>query len=269
MAKAELRGRPSAPRTERLPECTKAEPGPMDVVLYCRTTNSDLRPEGSSRLAALPCRLHRCSTTVESRSAIMLAHDRNPSERPSRYRLSESMSDFPWLERPLPTRSPPPRLRERSFLHSPEPPPTGTPPTRPPPPRLRERPFLPSPSPSLEPRALRLPPRPSSRKRHLVHSFAVLCLVNFLCALDGSILSVALPVRARKPPQVEQTLTWLAHHERPPRLGLRGLLGRDVFPPGVGGPAAAVGRAVRHRRSEEHSPGGAAAVHPGVRPGGG
>lgn len=168
----------------------------------------------------------------------MPAHDRSPPERPSRYRFSGPMSDLPWLERPPPTRTPPPLLHERPFLPSPE------------------------------PRALRLPPRPPSRKRHLVRSFAVLCLVNFLCALDGSILSVALPVHARTPLQVEKTLTWLAHHERPSRLGLRGLLGRDVLPPGVGGPAAAVGRAVGHRRPEEHSPSGTAAVHPGVRPGG-
>lgn len=169
----------------------------------------------------------------------MPAHDRDSPEQPSRYRSLGSMPDLTWPERP--------------------------PPTRPPRPLPHERPFLPPP----EPRALRMPPRPPNRKRYLVRSFAVLCLVNFLCALDGSILSVALPVRARTPPQVEQTLTWLAHHERPSRLGLRGFLGRDVFPPGVGGPAAAVGRAVGHRRSEEHSPGGAAAVHPGVRPGGG
>ena len=189
----------------------------------------------------------------------MPAHDRSPPERPSRYRFSGPMSDLPWLERPPPTRPPPPLLHERPFLPSPEPPPT-----RPPPPPLHERPFLPSP----EPRALRLPPRPASRKRRLIRSFAVLCLVNFLCALDGSILSVALPVRARTPPRTEQILTWLAHHERPSRLGLRGLLGRDVFPSGLGGPAAAVGRAVGHWGPEEHTPGRAAAVHPGVRPGG-
>ncbi|KAK8073337.1 major facilitator superfamily domain-containing protein [Apiospora phragmitis] len=124
----------------------------------------------------------------------MRAHDRSPPERPSRYRFSGPMSDLPWLERPPPTRTPPLLLHERAFLPSPELPPTRLPPTRPsptgsPPPFLHGRPFLPSP----EPRALHLPPRPPSRKRHLVRSFAVLCLVNFLCALDGSILSVALP----------------------------------------------------------------------------
>ncbi|KAK8121465.1 hypothetical protein PG999_005585 [Apiospora kogelbergensis] len=87
----------------------------------------------------------------------MPAHDRDSPEQPSRYQSLGSMPDLTWPERP--------------------------PPTRPPRPLPHERPFLPPP----EPRALRMPPRPPNRKRYLVRSFAVLCLVNFLCALDGNL----------------------------------------------------------------------------------